>query len=177
MAVATDLKFEQRRVRFGALPALAITLAAFSLAASLRDESGVYPDAMSLAVYAMLAPALCVVASIANVANRRYFSAIDIGAATTSDQSSQVVVASAILTNTLEQAFLAVVLYAALAVLLPSPGLLLAALATMFVVGRLCFALGYTAGAGGRAFGFGLTFYPNVMGLIFATGLAVFAII
>jgi MAPEG family len=171
--MTTDLKIEQRRVRMGALPALAITLLVFFLAAWWTKGAAAEPEMMSIAVRAMLAPALCVVAAIGNVGNRRYFSATDIGAATKQERTPEIAIASAILANTLEQAFLTVVLYAALAMLLPQPGLLLAALATMFVVGRLFFAIGYSRGAGGRAFGFGLTFYPNAIGLMYAAVLAI----
>jgi MAPEG family len=173
MRMATDLKVEQRGVRAGALPALAITLVVFFVAAWWGKDAAAHPKAMLMAVRAMLVPALCVMAAVANVAQRRYFSATDIGGATTPDQTPELAIARAILANTLEQAFLAVVLYAALALLLPKPGFLLSALATMFVIGRLFFALGYARGAGGRAFGFGLTFYPNAIGLIYATVLMV----
>ncbi len=173
MGMTADLKVEQRRVRLGALSAFAITLAVYIAAFWLRETGPIGPGAISTVVCAMLAPALCVVAAVANVANRRYFSAADISGATTADHSPAIDIARAVLANTLEQAFLAVVLYAALALLWPAPGLLLAALATMFVIGRLCFALGYARGAGGRAFGFGLTFYPNALGLF---GVAVLAL-
>lgn len=166
-----DLKVKQRGVRNGALPALALTLAIIALATWWRRSLVTSYTPIEFAVIAMLVPALCVVAAIGNVANRRFFSVADIDGATTPDQSPQIVIASAILSNTLEQAFLAVILYAALAVLLPAPETLIAALATMFVIGRLCFAFGYSRGAGGRAFGFGVTFYPNAIGLVYACAL------
>jgi uncharacterized membrane protein YecN with MAPEG domain len=36
------------------------------------------------------------------------------------------------------------------------------ACASLFLIGRLVFAAGYSKGAGSRAFGFGLTFYPTI---------------
>jgi MAPEG family len=173
MKMATDLKNEQRRVRLGALPALAITLTVFFVTAWSNESATVDPASLSTAVRAMLAPAFCLMLAIGNVANQRYFSVTDIGASTTPERTPELAIASAILANTLEQAFLAIVLYAALALLVPQPGLLLVALATMFVIGRLFFWLGYARGAGGRAFGFGLTFYPNAIGLVYVVVLAV----
>lgn len=171
MGEAYDLKCEQRRVRRGALPALAFAIVLF-LAVGSGGDPVPLAQAARYAVCAMLAPALCVVAAVGGVANRRFFSSVDIGAATTRERSEPVTIARAILLNTLEQAFLAVTLYAALALLLPDPRWLLVSLATMFVVGRIFFAFGYRRGAGGRAFGFGLTFYPNAIGLVYTTVVA-----
>jgi len=43
----------------------------------------------------------------------------------------------------------------------------------MFLVGRLFFFAGYANGAPSRAYGFGLTFYPTVMLLLFVVALGV----
>jgi uncharacterized membrane protein YecN with MAPEG domain len=42
------------------------------------------------------------------------------------------------------------------------------ALSALFVVGRIAYWIGYPQGAGARAFGFALTFYPTIMALLAA---------
>lgn len=167
MSPVIDLKREQRTVAFGAAPALAISLATFFLFAPVARSASVDAAALLVAAKASLVPALCVVAAVGNVASRRYFSAADIGAATQAGESRSMAIARALLANTVEQAFLAVVLYFALALLVSNSGALVAACAILFGIGRLLFAAGYRRGAGARAFGFGLTFYPNAIGLAY----------
>lgn len=65
--------------------------------------------------------------------------------------------------NTLEQTVLAVVAYNGLAAVEPRRGpVLLPALVSLYLLGRILFIHGYSRGAGGRALGFGLTFYPTL---------------
>lgn len=69
----------------------------------------------------------------------------------------------ALLQNTLEQVLLAVLAHGAFAALAPPHWLgLIPTYTVLFVVGRLLFATGYAGGAGGRALGFALTFYPSM---------------
>ena len=78
--------------------------------------------------------------------------------------------AQRVLRNTTEQAVLAALAWPALAIqLAPTQAGLFPALAVSFLIGRVAFALGYAKGAAGRAFGFGLTFYPTVVVVIWAS--------
>lgn len=161
------LRMEQRKVAMGAVPALMIALAVYYIFGSRARTEALDWSAVETAIKAALAPALCVMASIGKVANVRFFSANDIGAGTSIQHSQHLDIENAILRNTLEQAFLAVILYVALATQVARPQPLIIALAALFVTGRLFFSLGYKRGAGGRAFGFGLTFYPSAIGLLY----------
>ena len=124
-----------------------------------------------LATAAAMGPSLSLAIAIGVVANRRFFSAPDIDGAGLTTESAALRVPRAVLANTLEQAALAVPIYAALAMALP-PGQLAfpILLSAVFVIGRILFALGYSRGAAARSLGFTLTFYPSVAGLIVAIG-------
>lgn len=65
--------------------------------------------------------------------------------------------------NTAEQAFLAVVAWSALAVVAPAEEVaLVPSLAVLFVVARAAFWAGYLIAPWARAFGFAATFYPTL---------------
>ena len=71
------------------------------------------------------------------------------------------------LSNTHEQLFLAVIVYALLSWSLAIEHIYLVFLFSVcFVLGRLLFANGYSRGAGGRSLGFALTFYSNLVGFV-----------
>lgn len=112
-------------------------------------------------------------ATIGNVARLRFFSAEDIAGSDPRTATSDVMRANAVLQNTLEQVVLAVPVHVALAALVTSSMPLVVALAAMFAIGRLLFWIGYAHGAKARAFGFALTFYPTIAGLIIVTIAAV----
>jgi hypothetical protein len=111
--------------------------------------------------------------AIGNVARLRFFSEDDIAGSGSGVATAQVGRAKAVLQNTLEQVVLAVPVHAALAVLVASSVPLIVALAALFAAGRVLFWVGYARGAEARAFGFALTFYPSVAGLIIAAFAAV----
>jgi hypothetical protein len=117
---------------------------------------------------------LWLVAAVANVANRRFFSAADIQGGGLSEPSPAIAIPGAVLQNTLEQTVLAVGSHLVLAVLLPPRGLvLIPLLVVLFCLGRALFWWRYKDGAAGRAAGFGLTFYPTVA----AYGIALIALL
>jgi hypothetical protein len=157
-------------VVFGMAAALLATVAIFTLAPGLPTPAAFAPTLegrLRLAAAAALGPLASLVVTIGVVANRRFFSAADIDGAGLTDESPAVRIARAVLANTAEQALLAVPIYAGLALTAPARELgLPLALACAFVVGRLFFALGYARGAAARSFGFALTFYPLVGGLL-----------
>ena len=158
----------QRGVALGAAAALVVTLLALFAApgwAPFPPPGGVVEVQLRLTVAAAawLGPLIALLASIGVIANRRFFSEADIDGAGLTTESEAIRVPRAVLANTHEQATLAVIVYAALAITLPAAQLALPLiLATVFVAGRIFFAIGYARGAGARAFGFGLTFYPTV---------------
>jgi hypothetical protein len=157
----------QRGVAAAMLAGVAATTAIFAFGARPLP----YGRELVWAV-ASLGPLFCLFVSVAALANRRFFSAPDIDAAAGGPPSAMARILQAIIQNTLEQAVLALGVYAILALLLPQASLSLPwALSGGFVVGRLLFALGYRAGAAGRAFGFGLTLYPTVAALLYAAWL------
>lgn len=158
---------EQRRVALMMAAGLAITVASVSVA--LAAGSGGWAIERALAA-AVLVPVAMLTVAVADVARRRFFSAADIDGI---DATPAVRHANAVLRNTLEQAALAVPLYAVLAWSRPDNAALLLTLAVLFGVGRLLFAIGYARGPAARALGFALTFYPSVGAL----GVAVLATI
>ncbi len=112
---------------------------------------------------------LWLAAGIGNVARLRFFSASAIDAGIGDDDHDIAIVrARAVLQNTLEQALVAVLAYAALALVQDRSRLLIVGLVAAFSVGRTLFWAGYAGGATSRALGFALTFYPSVAGLLVA---------
>jgi hypothetical protein len=121
-----------------------------------RDATG-----LAIVCLAMLGATLAV--AIARVAAHRFFTPDDLAGSGLTSGTNRVRALNAVLQNTLEQVVLATPTYLAAAMLLPDDRVgVIAAAAVLFVLGRVSFTRGYDAGAAGRAFGFGLTFYPTV---------------
>jgi hypothetical protein len=115
-----------------------------------------------------LLPILTLMVSIMRVANYRFSSAEDIDGSGLTVGGAQINILRAVLQNTLEQSVLALTAYTVGAVSFPHAWLcVIPAAALLFVIGRICFAVGYAGGAGGRALGFGMTAYPT-FGLLIA---------
>lgn len=164
---AMALDAEQRAIRKSAMAALAIAIATLS-ACLLRDQPGLeFADpAHSRALLALIAALLAasLAATIIAVANHRFFEPLDRNAAAASTATGKVGQLQAILRNTHEQVTLAALVYFGAALMLPqkwSDAIPVAAI--LFVTGRVFFAWGYAKGAAGRAFGFGLSFYPTIL--------------
>ena len=170
----SSLGQRQTAVAGGMLAGVALTVVIFGL--GMRPAGDAASRGLVFAL-AALAPLASLVAAVGWLANHRFLSEQDIDAAAGGAPSRAARIAQAVIQNTLEQAVLALGAYALLAMLLPAGALFLPwAMAGAFVIGRLAFALGYSFGAAGRAFGFALTFYPTIAGLIYAGALAVRAI-
>jgi hypothetical protein len=121
----------------------------------------------TVAAICWLGPLVALTASVGAVANGRFFSPEDIDGAGLTAESPRLRIPRAILANTLEQAALAIPVYTALALFLPVRQLVLPGLLSLaFVIGRIAFRLGYARGAAARSFGFALTMYPTVAGLV-----------
>ena len=153
---------DQKQVLGGMLLAVVVTVIAL-LAVYFLSRSGVDHVRLS-APGASARAALSLVYCIADIAKKRFFHSDMIEGAAYDHVGSDVAVDKAVLQNTLEQTVLAIAAYNGLAAV--APGLapvLLPVLVTLFLVGRVLFIGGYRKGAGGRAFGFALTFYPTVV--------------
>ena len=152
---------EQRQVLAGMAAAVALTAVAL-LAAYFLSKSGA--DTLRLSAPEASAPAaLALVYCIGAIARKRFFHTDVIRGAAYDKPGSEVAVDKAVLQNTLEQTVLAAVAYNGLAAVLPSLApVLLPVLVSLFLIGRILFIAGYAKGAGGRAFGSALTFYPTV---------------
>jgi hypothetical protein len=160
---------KQLGVAVGMFIGLALTVAGF---VSPRFWSG-FPRApadvqglLTLWAATSLVVAFWVFVSIARLARHRFFSPQDIDGGASNEGSERARLQQSVLQNTLEQAFLAVVAYAAWLFLAePFWRALPVLFAAYFSVGRFLFFAGYAHGAPARALGFALTFYPTV-GLI-----------
>lgn len=114
----------------------------------------------------LLLPALCLIAMIGRMAQRRFFTA-DLFDGSRPTSGTGAAADASVLQNTLEQAVLAALVWPALALALPGGSLgAIPALALGFVLCRALFWIGYRRGAVARAFGFTGTFYPTVLAAI-----------
>ena len=120
----------------------------------------------------LLAPGICLLAGIGVAGNWRFFSDDLINGERTG-VAWAMEVNLRYNQNTLEQTVLAAVAWAGLALTLAPQDLrLIPALAGLFVAGRAAFWIGYLLAPWARAFGFGLTFYPTAVSLIWLAGQA-----
>jgi uncharacterized membrane protein YecN with MAPEG domain len=174
MAASNNFQQEQRGVALRMAAALCVTVLV-SITCLYQGAAAPTTLAERLIVTARADVfVLCwLAATIGNVARLRFFSADDIAGSGSGTASAQVGRAKAVLQNTLEQVALAVPVHVALAVLVASSVPLIIALAALFAIGRLLFWIGYSRGAEARAFGFALTFYPSLAGLVVAVFAAV----
>ena len=114
----------------------------------------------------LLVPALCLLAGIGAMASRRFFSSDGIDG-TRAPQSRGLEINLRYNQNTLEQAALAAAAWSGLALALPHESLgLIGMLACVFALGRALFWTGYLIAPWARAIGFGLTFYPTAVALV-----------
>ena len=122
---------------------------------------------LQLLAWSLLPPVSMLVLCVGRLANHRFDTPEDIHGSGLTTGTERAKLLQALLQNTLEQCVLALAVYLAGALLLPPPLLgWVPAAALMFLIGRLCFYAGYHKGAPGRAFGFGLTFYPTAIMLL-----------
>jgi hypothetical protein len=168
--VAPMLNAEQRRVLRGMALAMVVILLVLGLGTFLaRPLMPVLPrleDRLAFTLRCDLFIVAWLAAGIAAVARGRFFSTADIQGSGFGAPGPRIAVAAAVLQNTLEQVVLALAAHHALASLLRGREMvLIPLLVALFCGGRLAFWIGYRRGAGSRALGFGLTFYPSVLAL------------
>ncbi len=161
---------EQRKVLAGMAAAVVFSAAFFevmfqSTAIGLTPPGGI--DASWRLAYAIkweVIAALCLLAGVAKIANRRFF----IAEAIEGDPAPTIEIDRRYIQNTLEQLVLAIVAHLALVTIVaPESIRAVAVLVMLFVIGRVTFWIGYHYSGPARAFGFGTTFYPTVAVYVF----------
>lgn len=164
------LDSEQRAIVGGIAPALIISIGIIALAVctdiSWLSASGM-EERLRLLALALIFPAICLIAAVGRMGNQRFREPLDRNAAVAETCSPRAEMLQAILRNTHEQAAIAFLVYTVAAILLPHQWLdAILYCSCLFLVGRIAFTFGYARGAGGRALGFGLTFYPSILLLL-----------
>ena len=156
---------DQKKVMAGMIAAVAFSAAFFVVAFRMTEIDLPVPNGSDISwrlEYALkceIFPALCLLAGVGRIANRRFLMPAAIGGAVV----PALEIDERYLQNTLEQFVLAFAAHLALAVMLPGSSLrAIALLAALFVIGRATFWLGYHHSGPARAFGFATTFYPTV---------------
>lgn len=129
-------------------------------------------ERLGVAIKASVLPAFFLAVSIGRLAKHRFFTPEDIDGGGLTNGTDRAKLLQSLLQNTLEQCALAVVTYAAWAIVMPSTWLSVVPLAAIaFAAGRVLFFFGYDRGAPSRAIGFTLAFYPSalmLLGVVFA---------
>jgi hypothetical protein len=170
---SADLHYEQRGVIRGVILALlfgtVVLLAGYLFVPFPWHGYANVGERIALALRIDIIVFAWLIAAVANVGTGRFFSRDDIQGAGFYPPSERIAIPVAILQNTLEQTVMAVGAHLILATMLVGQELvLLPLLALLFCVGRAAFWLGYRGGAGQRAFGFALTFYPTLIAYVLA---------
>lgn len=167
---ARGFRAEQRSVarRMAAALVIAVGVLGMAVATDRAAPPAPFLSRLHVALRADLFVVIWLAAAIANVARLRFFSERDIAAASADTQTRTVQMAGAMLQNTVEQVALAVSTHLIVTATFDRSDVLVTALVALFAAGRLLFWAGYRHGARGRAFGFGLTFYPSVLALLAA---------
>ena len=143
--------------------ALVLAAGAFLFPEPLLAED-IIAQRLALLARSCLAVSFWLLAAIGVLARHRFFTPQDIDGSGLTQGSATAKRLQAVLQNTLEQTLLALIAYACFTVLAPVRYLgALPAAVLLFWVGRALFWHGYATGAGGRAFGFALTFYSTVI--------------
>jgi len=163
---ARGLGPDQRFVLIGMAGAAAFS-AAFVLAAGWLLELPVPPadtpgDRVAYALRCDFWAGLALLAGVARVASKRFFSNQIDGSVPAKGHSLQV--DRTYIQNTTEQLLLLVCAHVGLSLVLSPERLhLIPVLVCLFLIGRVTFWVGYLRSPPARAFGFGTTFYPTVI--------------
>ncbi|MBK5958306.1 hypothetical protein CCR97_08790 [Rhodoplanes elegans] len=174
MALDAEQRGVARGMAAGALFSAVVVGAGLMLPPIALPAADTTAYRLAFALRCDLVVALWLIATIAAVANGRFFSARDIAGSAFAPPSERIAIPRAVLQNTLEQAVVAIAAHLALATVLPFRALgLIPLLVVLFSVGRAAFWAGYGRGAHARAFGFATTFYPTIFAALLALGLSV----
>lgn len=167
-----------KRMAIGALTALTIIIAGAAFNPFDYSTNITVGERLAVAIEPAIFVMLFLAISIGRLARHRFFSAEDIAGGGLSVASEQAKTLQTLLQNTLEQSVLAVFVYVAWALLMPSSWLSVIPLAAVaFCIGRVLFFTGYSSGSPSRALGFTLTFYPSLGMLFGIIGMATYRLI
>lgn len=167
MALTEKQKIIIRAMVAGALIALTNIAFAWFYEPFIFPSDLTLEQRMTIATKASCVVAIFLMVVIGRLAKHRFFTPEDIDAAASKQSSIRAKILQAILQNTLEQTVLAVITYFVWAILMPGAALgVIIGAVILFAIGRVLFIVGYDSGAGSRALGFTLTFYPTVFMLI-----------
>ncbi len=166
-----DLPLEQRRIRHQSVLAALLCVVVISAAIFLLPFWIAFPvDQAERIAFALRADVLLVVnvmVGVRWVSSTRYHSAEDSAGSAYAPPSAILKVPAAFLQNTLEQAIImALALLALTTIEGDYPLAYIIAAVLLFIIGRITFARGYRAGAGGRAFGMATTALPSVGAIV-----------
>lgn len=151
---------KQRGVAFGMTAGLVISLAVIFFGSRLFIQL----EMSERVSVSLLLPVTALFVAVARLAKHRFATPADIDGSALTVGTDQAKLLQALLQNTLEQLTLAVPVYlAALFNTSNSVHATVPACACTFLLGRVLFFATYKSGAGARAFGFALTFYPTVL--------------
>ena len=151
---------KQRGVAFGMAAGLVISLVVIFFGSQLF----IHLKTLERVIVSLLLPATALFVAVARLAKHRFFTPADIDGSALTVGTERAKLLQAVLQNTLEQLALAVPVYsAALFNTSNSVHAAVPACACTFFLGRILFFATYKKGAGARAFGFALTFYPTVL--------------
>ncbi len=156
---------DQRKVLAGMIAACVFSVAFFVVVFRLTAIGPTPPGGIETSwrlAYALkceVFAALCLLAGVARIANRRFFIPDAIGGGA----EPSIEIDQRYLQNTLEQLVLAIVAHLGLVTIIaPESIRAVAILVMLFVIGRVAFWVGYHRSGPARAFGFATTFYPTV---------------
>ncbi len=156
---------DQKKVIAGAVAASVFSVVFFEIVFRATDFGLTPPGGIDISwrlAYALkceVFTALCLLAGVGMIANRRFF----IADAIAGGPSPSLEIEQRYVENTLEQVVLAIVAHLALVVVVPNDSIrAVAILVALFVIGRATFWIGYHVSGPARAFGFATTFYPTV---------------
>lgn len=169
------LSHEQQIIRKNMLTALGIVLSLAFVALFVSYQ--IIINRTTTLLLALILPTCSYVFGIGRIASLRFFDE-SVSNPLFAGENLQLNVLKQYLSNTHEQLFLALIVYALLAWSLPlAHTYLTLLLSCCFVLGRILFVRGYKDGAAGRSLGFALTFYSNVIGLVIGIGFLLYNVI
>lgn len=151
---------KQRGVALGMAVGLAISLVVTFFGSQLF----IHLETSGRVSVSLLLPATALFMAVARLAKHRFFTPADIDGSALTVGTDRAKLLQALLQNTLEQIAFAVPVY--LAALFNTSSNVQAAApacACTFLLGRILFFATYKNGAGARALGFTLTFYPTFL--------------
>ncbi|KNH12679.1 MULTISPECIES: MAPEG family protein [Vibrio] len=127
-------------------------------------QASMLEDRVTVLGLSLILPTLMLIVSIGCLAKYRFFSPEDIDGSGLTSGTKRAIILQSMLQNTLEQVVIAVGVYTAWCLLMPSAWLSAGLVCSvLFFMGRIFFFKGYSHGAPARAFGFALTFYSTVV--------------